>query len=392
MLTYELNARGTKPLYISLYEKIKTDIEYGNIQANEKLPSKRALAEHLMVSVITVQNAYALLISEGYVYAKEKVGYFACEIFANAKIPLPSQNASINYEITGEKELYTINLCENTTLSNKHFPFSVWSKQMRQVITENYDHLLAKIPHMGLWSLRRAISEYLYRFRGMRVDPNAIIIGAGTEYLYSIVVKLIGRERVFAVEDPGYRRIAQIYAAEGLQVAHVPIDEYGLAIKSPMTHNANVVHISPSHHFPTGIFMPVKRRMEILHWAQEKPNRYIIEDDYDSEFRFASKPLPTMQSIDNGQRTIYINTFSKTISPSLRISYMILPKVLLKKYNEQFSFYSCTVSSFEQYTLAKFISEGYYERHISRMRKHYRIREMASLPSSKTAQSPIKSK
>ena len=377
MLTYDISQRENKPLYIWLYENIRNDIETGKLIADEKMPSKRALAEHLKISVVTVQNTYAQLIAEGYLYSVEKKGYFVAD-FLKTSVLRPSGNETEPspmriFHPTEEKK-YEINLSENA-VNHSDFPLSIWMRLMRNVISSDYEGFFAKIPSIGLWELRKAISDHLDRYRGISIDPNLILIGAGTEYLYGIVVKLLGRDSVFAVEDPGYQRIAQIYEAENIQTRYIPLDSQGLDCRSLMQTDANVVHISPSHHFPTGIVMPVGRRMEILHWAKEKEGRYIIEDDYDSEFRFQGKPLPTMESLDHDQKIIYINTFSKTISPSFRISYMILPPDLMERYQKHLGFYSCTVPSLDQYTLAQFIQNGYFERHLNRMKRKYRTKK-----------------
>lgn len=218
--------------------------------------------------------------------------------------------------------------------------------------------------------LREAIANHLMEFRGMEVDAENIIIGAGTEYLYSIIVQLLGRDSVIAVEDPGYRKIGKVYESNGVECLHLPIDNSGIQTKALLGKKIDAVHISPSHHFPTGRVMPVSRRQHLIHWAIEN-NGFIIEDDYDSEFRFSGRPIPTMVGMDK-ERVIYMNTFSKTLAPSIRIAYMVLPDRLMEKFHTKLNFYSGTVSSFEQYTLANFIAGGYYERHINRMRNYYR--------------------
>ena len=205
----------------------------------------------------------------------------------------------------------------------------------------------------------------------MRVDPECVIVGAGTEYLYGLLIQLLGRGRIYCLEDPGYRKAAQIYRANGAECRWAPLDDGGLTVSGLEAAGADVAHISPTHHFPTGITMPVGRRYELLAWAAAKDGRYIIEDDYDSEFRLTGRPIPSLQSIDRGGRVIYMNTFSKTLASTVRISYMVLPPQLARDYDEKLSFYSCTVSNFEQYTLARFISEGYFEKHLNRMRLYY---------------------
>ena len=258
------------------------------------------------------------------------------------------------------------------SLDRSYFPFTVWSRLMRQTILEEDTELLRAAPSNGALALRRAIAAHLRQFRGMDVDPEQIIIGAGTELLYTLIIQLLGREKRYAVEDPGYGKIARIYQAHQVPLCRVGLDSGGLDVAQLRRQPADVVHISPSHHYPTGIVMPITRRQELLRWAAEQPERYILEDDYDSEFRFVGRPIPTLFSVSESQRVIYLNTFSKTIAPSIRISYMILPPRLLARYREKLGFYACTVSSFEQYTLARFLEQGRYEQHLNRMKTRYR--------------------
>ena len=374
MLTYDISEKGHHPLYLYLYDCIKSDIESGVLASNEKLPSKRELAEHLGVSTITVQNAYAQLLSEGHIYSIERSGYYVSELEAApacAPHSAPIIDDIIEPVSTSTPE-FLVDFCENS-ISAENFPFAVWATKMREVLSEQDSQLLKKIPNAGVYNLRRAIADFLRRWRGMNLSPEQIIIGAGTEYLYGLLIKLLGKDCTYAVEDPGYPTISEIYRAEDVECRFIPLDESGMSTSALYSSDADIVHISPSHHFPTGIVMPIKRRQEILKWACNKQGRYIIEDDYDSEFRFVGKAIPTLQSIDANGKVIYMNTFSKSISPAIRISYMVLPRPLLHKYRELLGFYSCTVSSFEQYTLAKFIDGGYYERHINRMRRTYRL-------------------
>lgn len=370
MLTYSFNTKGDSPLYVYLYSKIKTDILNGNLKPNEKLPSKRMLAQHLRISVVTVENAYAQLILEGYIYSIEKKGYFVNRLQVTLPIT-PAINANKNVFVNENNDKYTFDFKSNNICSDK-FPFSIWAKLMRETLTEQDNRLLEAIPYNGIKELRNAIADYLFRFRGMSVSPNQIVIGAGTEYLYILIVQLLGRDSLFALEDPGYKKIAKVYESNGTKFKFINMDKNGISVADLRASNANIAHISPSHHFPTGIVMPVKRRHELFAWANERKERYIIEDDYDSEFRFSGKPIQTLQSIDGNQNVIYINTFSKSIAPSIRISYMVLPENLMEHYTKNLNFYSCTVPSFEQITLAKFIINGYFERHINRMRNYYK--------------------
>ena len=368
MLTYALDKTAGVSLYEQLYRRVKEDILSGRLAAGEKLPSKRALAAHLEVSVITVKNAYEQLMAEGYLTGVEKKGYFVSSVLP----PLPSQPPPVTQDAPepGERTWF-LDLVTNS-IDAEDFPFTVWARLMRQTILEQGTGLLHPTPPQGAWALRRAIADHLRQFRGMAVGAEQIIVGAGTEVLYSLLVQLLGREPTYGVEDPGYGKIARIYRACGASVAAVPLDGDGLSVQELRRSGADVVHISPSHHYPTGRGMPITRRQELLRWAQEKPERIILEDDYDSEFRFVGRPIPSLYSTDENERVVYLNTFSKTIAPSIRISYMILPPKLLERYREKLGFYACTVSGFEQYTLAKFLEQGYFERHLGRMRNRYR--------------------
>ncbi len=373
MLTYDLDKN--KALYVSLYEHIKADIESGNIKSFEKLPSKRQLAEHLDISVITVQNAYAQLLSEGYITAKERSGYFAVETElilghlppANSVRQVSNSDNGVN-QSSAKLEL---SLYKNT-VNTENFPFSTWAKIMRQVLSENYDKLLYKTDSMGVWELRCAISDYLFSQRGMHVNPQNILIGAGTEYLYSIIIKLLGRDKTFGIENPCYPKIRHVYGAENIKTRLINLDKKGISMNDIDKQAVDILHISPSHQFPTGIVMPYSRRIELLKWAYDNKERYIIEDDYDSEFRFTGKPIPSLYHMDKQGKIIYMNTFSKTIAPSLRISYLILPDNLLQRFAQELSFVSNTVATFEQYTLARFIKDGYFERYIKKMKKYYK--------------------
>ena len=365
MLTYELKKQPGVPLYEALYRCIREDIFSGKLAPGQKLPSKRSLAEHLEVSNITVEAAYDQLLAEGYIRAKERVGYFA------EAVERPSQVAKVA-EPSAQETPWQIDLTENASTD---FPFSVWSRLQRQVIQDFGPALLKPIPNRGLWELRCAIAEHLAGFRGMQVSAENILVGAGTDFLYNLLIQLLGRDKIYAVEEPGYGKIRKIYAAGGVRCVSAPMDVKG--VMPTMLGNAQVLHISPSHHFPTGLVTPRDRRMALLRWAQERQDRYIIEDDYDSEFRFSAHPMPTMQSMDARGRVIYMNTFSKTLAPSIRISYMVLPQELMDRFQQELGFYSCTVPSFEQYTLTRFLREGHFEKHLNRMRKAYKFRRNA---------------
>ncbi len=368
MLTYNLmEIEGS--LYENLYRLIKEDIYSGKLKPNEKMPSKRMFATNLGVSTITVENAYEQLISEGYIYSKPKVGYFVSEI---SNIPKAKTQEKISLNIdTGNKEEDIFFDFSTNRIDAENFPFSIWAKILRDLISNHESDLMEMSPSTGIRKLREAIAEHLYSFRGMSVDPDQIIVGAGTEYLYGLLIKLLGKDRLYCVENPGYKKLFDIYKSYGVKCRLANVDSDGLMVSELRKTGAEIAHTSPNHHFPTGISMPIKRRYELLAWAGEKEERYIIEDDYDSEFRLNGKPIAPLQSIDENEKVIYMNTFSKTLASTIRISYMVLPPHLAKQYFEKLSFYSCTVSTFEQHTLATFIREGYLEKHINRMRLYY---------------------
>lgn len=362
MLTYELRKTPGIPLYEALYRCIREDILSGRLAPGEKLPSKRSLSANLKVSKITVEGAYNQLLEEGYLRSEEKIGYFVEGVERLPRIPVQTESIP-------ETDTQVIDLTANGPAD---FPFSVWSKLQREVLLDLGKKLLLPLPNCGLLALRQAIAAHLAAFRGMQVNPETIIIGAGTDFLYNLLIQLLGRDKLYALEEPGYGKIRKIYHAGGVRCISAQLDEQGVIPESLA--ESQVLHLSPAHHFPTGIVTSLSRRQALLSWAKAQENRWIIEDDYDSEFRFSSHPLPTVQSLDTAGRVIYMNTFSKTLAPSVRISYMILPQGLMAQFQKNLGFYSCTVSSFEQYTLARFLSRGHFEKHINRMRKFYKIR------------------
>ena len=359
MLTYELKKAPGVPLYEALYRCIRSDILSGKLAPGEKLPSKRSLAQNLEVSKITVEAAYDQLLSEGFIRSVQKVGYFVeaverRELQPNIPVPAPVDENNL-VDLTG---------------GTGHFPFSVWSKLQREVMLDYGEKLLLPMPNQGIFELRQAISKHLADFRGMHIPPENILIGAGTDFLCNLLIQLLGRDKTYAVEVPGYGKIRSIYHSCGVPCIGAAMDSLGVCPDG--LKNAQILHFSPSHHFPSGLVTGVARRMELLDWAAAQADRFIIEDDYDSEFRFNAHPMPTMECLDRAGKVIYMNTFSKTLAPSIRISYLALPGALMEQFRERLGFYSCTVPSFEQYTLARFLSRGHFEKHINRMRKAYR--------------------
>ena len=364
MLTYSFTNIGSDSMYEYLYKCIRNDITQGKIKAGEKLPSKRSFAKNLGISVITVENAYGQLLAEGYIYSMPKRGFYVSDLSSAYMEKKAVRKEQLS--LTGGETSYFADFSSNQT-DSEIFPFAIWSKTVREVLNDNQKQLMINPPCGGILELRQAIAQYLREFRAMQVDPEQIVIGAGTEYLHGLLIQLLGNDRIYGVENPGYHKISRIYENMKVEYAKVSMDQEGVSIQELEEKRVDIIHTSPSHHFPTGIVMPVSRRYELLGWAAKSPERYIIEDDYDSELRLSGKPFPTM------------NTFTKTLASTVRISYMVLPLTLTEKFYQKLSFYSCTVSNFEQYTLAKFMENGSFEKHINRLRNYYQMKRDAIL-------------
>lgn len=370
MLTYLLNPQQSEPLYQQLYLALKNDITTAKLRGHEKLPSKRKLAKHLGLSVTTVDTAYQQLIAEGYLYSKPNSGFFVSDI-QHVLISTDTPIRPVFHKTTSPVVDNSLLVPAKPYQHQQDFPFSVWSKLLKQVLNQDSHKLLEPAPSGGVQDLKEAIAQHLYDFRGMLVSPEQIIIGAGTEYLYSLISQLFGPKQHIAIEDPSYSRIAKVYLSHQIPLTYLPISADGINLKDLEQSRADILHISPSHQFPTGQVLPVNKRYQLLGWASQADNRYIIEDDYDSEFRFKHRPIPSLKEIDQSDKVIYMNTFSRSLLTTLRIAYMILPPKLLATFHDKLGFYSPTVSNLEQYTLARFISQGYFERHLSRMRLRY---------------------
>ena len=365
MFTCTLEPASRTPLCEQLYTALKREMERGGIRPGERMPSKRELAAHLSVSTATVEAAYARLISEGLCESRPRSGIYALE-------QTPNVGAA-----TGEKPPVRWNFGTGAA-DAAHFPYATWARLMREVLSEQSATLLLSGDPQGEPALRREIAGYLHRMRGMDVPPDAIVLGAGTEVLVSALVALIGRERLFAVEDPGYSRVRRILVVSGARIAPTPLSGGAIDVRELYRSGAGAAYVTPTHQFPTGEEMQPGQREALLRWARETGG-YILEDDYDSEFRYTGRPIPTLQSIDDRGRVIYLNTFSQTISPSMRLGFLVLPPRLLERYRQELGFYACTVPALEQHVLTRFIAGGHYERHLSRMRKEYRDRRSATI-------------
>jgi GntR family transcriptional regulator/MocR family aminotransferase len=347
-----------RPVYLQLYNQIREDIVNDVLRFDSKLPSIRALAEELGISTVTVEHAYALLSDEGYVESRERSGY----VISFRKADGFASTAKTTHKYHPATE---------TKHAYPDFPLSVLSKTMRRVLTEHGDLLLEKSPNNGCAELREAIRQYLARNRGISVDTEQIIIGSGSEYLYEHIIMMLGRSHTYGIESPSYKKIEEIYHASEVSYELLPLSHDGIDSAALSNTTASVIHTTPYRSFPTGVSATASKLHEYVRWANQK-NRYIIEDDFESEFSVSTKPTDTLFALSKNDNVIYLNTFSKTISPSLRIGYMVLPKHLVKTYEEKLGFYSCTVPTFMQYVLTELIDNGDFERHINRVRRYLR--------------------
>ena len=345
-----------RPVYLQIYNLIRDDILNEILPFNSKLPSIRILAEELTISTITVEHAYALLCDEGYIEARERSGYFVIFRADDGFVSAPTSNIIRRVQPSNHIE------------TNTDFPFSVLAKTMRKVISDAGEGMLERSPNLGTLELREAIRTYLAQNRGILADTEQIIIGSGSEHLYTLLVELLGSERVYAIESPSYKKIEQVYKASDVRLEKLPLTLAGIDSATLKNCSADILHISPYRSYPSGVTATASKRHEYLRWA-EQGKRYIIEDDFESEFSVSRKPEETLFSHSLRDNVIYMNTFSKTVSPSFRIGYMVLPKALAKEYEEKLGFLSCTVPTYLQLVLADLITNGDFERHINRVRR-----------------------
>ena len=354
-MKYSIDENQNKFAYLQLYEQLRQDIVSGILSYGMKMPSKRLLAEETGVSVITVEHTYSILCDEGYVESRERKGYFV--IYKEKDFF--SAGEQVSKISVHTKQVQNV---------KQSFPFSVLSKTMRKVLTEYSEDILVKSPNQGCEELRIAISKYLARNSGIHVTEEQIVIGSGAEYLYSLIVQLFGNDKLFGLEKPSYEKIQQVYQANGVSCELLEMGQDGIRTSALEKAKATILHITPFHSFPSGVTASASKRREYLRWAEIR-NVIIIEDNYDSELTVSKKNEDTVFSLSEDGRVIYLNTFSQTIAPSMRIGYMVLPECLLKRFEEKLGFYSCTVPMFEQYVLTELINNGDFERHINRVRR-----------------------
>lgn len=342
--------------YYNLYLDIKNKILSGEYKADEKLPSKRVMADKSGYSIITVERAYAMLEDEGYITTRQRSGYFVSKIDV-APAPSPSPLTSFAH------------IKEDRSLpKERDFEYALWFKTLRKVISERGEELFVKSPSKGCAVLRNALADYLHRYRGMIADPHRIIIGSGSEQLYEMALKLLGRDKIYGIEDPSYSQIKAVYLGEGAKICPLRFGAEGIESSALQNESFDVLHVTPFHSYPSGVTTSISKRYEYLKWAHEKKS-YIIEDDFDSEFFIPGHPIESLYSLDTAESVIYINTFSKSLSPSMRMGYMILPSALLPEYDKKLGIFSCSVPVLDQYALAEFINDGSFERHLNRVRR-----------------------
>lgn len=379
-LMIHLDSDSKKPLYEQIYDHIRLQIADGKISCGEKLPSTRFLAGYLQISRSTAEAAYAQLISEGYMESRPNRGYYAGDI---SDLYLERRHWGGSIKADGEtvpkerpsveKENCRIDFSpDENDLS--YFPYRAWRKISKDVLACDDRSLFCAGEAAGEWELREAICRYLYHARGVNCSPGQMVIGAGNEYLLILLAQVFGKKQTVAVENPTYQKACRTLANMGCEILFADRDESGVRMEELCALKPDLVYTMPSHQFPMGTVMPMKRRLELLQWAAEQPGRFIIEDDHDSEFRYKGKPIPSLQGNDGGGTVIYIGTFSKSISPSIRVSYMVLPEVLLKAYHTNCGFYASTVPKEQQRMLAAFIRQGHFERYLNKMRRIYKAK------------------
>ncbi|QLK85317.1 PLP-dependent aminotransferase family protein [Staphylococcus sp. 17KM0847] len=371
MLMFHIDKSLQYPMYMQLYEKIRSSIIDGSLNEGEKLPSKRLLSDYLSISQTTVENAYAQLIDEGYIYSKHRSGYFVSDIDILPLVTQRNTRAITSTEKTSSEKTsrFAFHL---GTIDKAHFPFEQFRKYAKESFeTLQYD-LVEGGHQQGDFPLREQISHYLFHSRGVQSTPEQVIVASSTEQLLSIITDLLPSHTSFMLEDPIYRQVRHLLTRKHIDYDFIPVYQDGIDIQQVLQHHANIVYITPSHQFPTGVTMSLQHRIKLLKWASESTERYIIEDDYDSEFRYEGKPIPALQSLDQTDSVIYVSTFSKSISPSIRVAYAVLPKPLLEKYQKTLNIEGGTVPRHIQYIVSQFMATHQFERHLNRMRKIYR--------------------
>lgn len=370
-MTIHFNLESGVPLYEQIYEYIKQEIQVQNISCKEKLPSTRRLATYLGISRSTVELAYEQLLSEGYIESVPYKGYYVAQMEGLYRF-VPSE-APVRAKEPEKKKEYRYDF-NPSGVDLKSFPYAIWRKLSKEILSDDRIELFRQGDPQGEYGLRKAIAAYLHQARGVNCTPEQVIVGAGSDYMLFLLSSILGNPRKIAFESPTYRQAYRLFQRLGYDVSTVSMDQSGMRTDKLRQSGAELAYVMPSHQYPLGIVMPVKRRMQLLAWAAEKDGTYLIEDDYDSEFRYKGKPIPALQGFDSHEKVIYLGTFSKSIAPAIRMSYMVLPQPLLEVYQTDCRFISSTVSKVDQMIVQRFIEEGYYERHLNKMRALYKGR------------------
>ena len=408
-----------RPAYLKIYEALRNDITSGAYALGERIPSKRTMAEQTDTSVITVEHAYNLLIDEGYIEARERSGYFVCYrsedafpvgdvsddadgrhadgtpsgSFATTDMryrstpstsvdtadgrQAESSTSRLSEEAAGGTMISALTQAEGVPATDQYeaaaaeLSFAGFARTMRRVLSEYAEECMQRSPNEGTLYFRESIARYLQRSRGIHVDVSQIIVGAGSEYLYSLIVQMLGRERVYALEDPSYEKIRRVYEANGAHCELLKLGHHGIHSSELRRSDAGVLHVTPFDSYPSGVTATAGKRQEYISWAKQR-QAMIIEDDYASEFSTSTKSEDTLFSLAPEETVIYMNTFTKTISPAIRTGYMLLPKKWAAELKAKISFYSCTVPTYDQYVLAEYLNSGAFERYINRVRRKRR--------------------
>jgi len=368
-ITPVLKHKSNNPLYLQLANYIKQEIAAGKIKPQEKLPSKRKLSNYLGLSLNTIQAAYDQLKAEGYVESKPRKGLYIANFEDGI---MDNQEYPPNLEVKSEEVQANNKIDFNSgKIDLNQFPYSTWRKLAVQSLYEDQGELFYSGNPQGELELRQQIASHLFASRGVRCSSDQIIIGAGTQVLMGMLCLLIGKDHTFALENPGFHRIRAVLQDLGIPFVSIPLDEEGIDVKQLINSETNAAYVTPSHQFPYGMVMPISRRLALLKWAEERKG-YIIEDDYDGEYRYKGQPIPSLQGLDTKGRVVYLGTFSKSLIPSIRISYMVLPEELLKRYKKSYTIYKQTASRLHQDTLARFMKNGHWQTHLNKMRTLYR--------------------
>ncbi|ASS38642.1 MocR-like pyridoxine biosynthesis transcription factor PdxR [Fusobacterium sp. oral taxon 203] len=366
MIILNLDNKSKIPLYIQIYNEIKKLIQTKILDANEKLPSKKDFMDYYNISQNTIQNALYLLLEEGYISSIERKGYFVSDIenliVHNVKIENKRQykeKKKIHYDFS------------YSGVDSKSLAKTIFKRITKDVYDEENEDLLFQGHIQGDLLLRKSICEYLSQSRGFKVEAEQLIISSGTEYLFYIIFKLFNN-KIYGLETPCHKMFKELFLTNDVSFKAISLDESGIMIEDLKKYNINIAYVTPSHQFPTGVIMGISRRTELLNWANENPNRYIVEDDYDSEFKYTGRPIPALKATDVNDKVIYLGSFSKSISPAIRVSYLVLPKALLNIYQKKLPYFICPVPTLNQKILYKFIKDGYFVKHINKMRTLYK--------------------